>query len=470
MSKTGAPSNWIEKNSKHIFDSIPMLSFVWKQIENDFILIKCNKTAQEQRINDLEIHKGVKASELFAEIPEIFSDLSICASQKKSFAKGIELKLKAKNQRGMYYCYYNFISPNIVILHVNTGMSSHQFNSIKEAEKDETIKFKKVDNSFLRNAGKFEKLLNEAPDIIFNVDRDGKILFINRVPQGYNIKKVIGTNCSNYLHQEYRELAKKKLQGVFNTGESDVYEALALGAQGEHFWVSIRLGAIKDDCDNVISVLLILRDISEKKQAEDKLRESEEIFRTLTEQSFLGITIIQDNLIKYVNKKMAVMFGLTVDEIMNWPPGELLKVIHPDDKKFVWEQLKKKQLGESDATTQYQFRGIKNNGEIIWVEVFSKTINYEGKSADFVTLLDITERLYFEKIIKDSELALRERVKELSCLYDLSRIIDRQNKSIDEFMSHLVSLLPPAFQFPEKTCVRINFRQKEYKSIDFKQT
>ncbi|TFG04463.1 MAG: PAS domain S-box protein, partial [Promethearchaeota archaeon] len=470
MSKIKAPLNWLEKNCKQIFDSIPVLSYAWKKIENDFILIKHNKTAQDYGLNGIEIHEGLKASELYAEIPEIFSDLLICASQKKEFAKEVKLKQKATSQQGIYHCYYNFISPDIVLLHVNTEIPNYQFNSEKQAKKSGIIKFKKEDNSLLHNVNKFEKLLNEAPDIIFNVDCEGKILFINRVPEGYDIKKVIGSNCLNYLHPKYRDKGKRKLQEVFNKGESDVYEALALGGQGELFWVSIRLGAIKDDDDIVVSVLLILRDISEKKQAEDKLRESEEIFRTLTEQSFLGIIIIQDNLIKYVNKKAAKMFGLNIDEIMNWPPGELLKVIHPDDKKFVVEQLNKKQSGESDATTQYQFRGIKNSGEIIFLEVFSKTINYEGKPADFVTLLDITERIYFEKIIKDSELALRKRVKELSCLYDLSRIIDQQNESINEFMGHLVSLLPTAFQFPEKTCVRINLGHKEYKSIDFKQT
>ncbi len=107
-------------------------------------------------------------------------------------------------------------------------------------------------------------------------------------------------------------------------------------------------------------------------QIENKLKESEEKYRTLTEQSFLGIAILQDDIIQYVNKQLAHTFGYTVEEIMTWKKGGFLNVIYPEDRKLVADQARKKQLGESDILSQYQFRGIKKNGDIIWLELLSQ--------------------------------------------------------------------------------------------------
>lgn len=66
------------------------------------------------------------------------------------------------------------------------------------------------------------------------------------------------------------------------------------------------------------------------------------------------------------------------------------------------------------------------------------------------------------------ENALRERVKELNCLYGISKLIDRSDISIDHLMQGTVDLLPPSWQYPDYTCSRIIFERKEYKSPGFK--
>ena len=136
---------------------------------------------------------------------------------------------------------------------------------------------------------------------------------------------------------------------------------------------------------------------------EKKLKESEEIYRTLTEQSFLGISILQDDRIQYINNQLANTFGYTVEEIMAWKKGGFFNIIYPEDRKLVTEQARKKQLGESDSLDQYQFRGIKKNGDVLWLEVFSKSINYRGKTADFITIHDITNKKISDQKIKESE-------------------------------------------------------------------
>ncbi|MFX1424966.1 MAG: PAS domain S-box protein [Promethearchaeota archaeon] len=150
-------------------------------------------------------------------------------------------------------------------------------------------------------------------------------------------------------------------------------------------------------------VLVQTEDITDRKIAEEKIKESEEKYRTLSEQSFLGIAILQDDFIRYVNKQLASTFGYSIEEIMAWGQGGFLNVIYPEDRIMVAEQATKKQQGDSDIINQYQFRGIRKNGDIIWLEVFSKTITYRGKPADFVTIHDITDEKITEQKIKESE-------------------------------------------------------------------
>lgn len=65
---------------------------------------------------------------------------------------------------------------------------------------------------------------------------------------------------------------------------------------------------------------------------------------------------------------------------------------------------------------------------------------------------------------------LGERVKELNCLYGISRLFEKQPTSIDNMLQSAVELVPPAWQYPEITCSRINLKKKEYKTANFRET
>jgi len=66
------------------------------------------------------------------------------------------------------------------------------------------------------------------------------------------------------------------------------------------------------------------------------------------------------------------------------------------------------------------------------------------------------------------ELALRERVKELSCLYGIAEVIDRAGESVDEILEGIVELIPPSWQYPEIACAEITLNSKAFTTADFK--
>ena len=132
------------------------------------------------------------------------------------------------------------------------------------------------------------------------------------------------------------------------------------------------------------------------KQAE-ALQESEEKFRSLAEQSLVGISIIQDGVLTYVNPKFADMFGYTVAECLDNMPYE--KIVFPADSALVKEQAEKHIAGEGSATV-YEFRGVTKGGNVIDIEIYGAPILYNKKPAAVGTLLDISHRKLVERELK----------------------------------------------------------------------
>jgi len=149
------------------------------------------------------------------------------------------------------------------------------------------------------------------------------------------------------------------------------------------------------------------------RRANEALQESEDKFRTLSEQSLVGITLVQDYLFKYANQTLSAIFEYSIEEMLNWKPKEYAKIIHSDDLAFVMRQAQRKQLGDEDVVTNYEWRVVTKTGKVKWVETYSKTISYEGKTADFVTVIDITERKQAEEERKRTALLLQENVEQL---------------------------------------------------------
>ncbi len=261
---------------------------------------------------------------------------------------------------------------------------------------------KEAEQKLIESEEKYRLIAENANDMIYVLNKDYRFEYINESTlmkqMGYTSEELIGKMPLEYIHPEDIGRVRKGLRKGFGTGQGTI-EVRIMDKEGKYHWVEIR-GQTFIDSDGKLKALSIARDINERKIAEQQIKESEEKFRTIAEQSFLGIAIIQDNLLKYVNQKLADIFGYSIEEADTWQVGEFLNVIHPEDKQFVAKQAMKKQMGEPDAENQYQFRGIKKDGTVIWLELFSKTISYQEKLAVLGTILDITDKKLAEKALK----------------------------------------------------------------------
>ena len=144
----------------------------------------------------------------------------------------------------------------------------------------------------------------------------------------------------------------------------------------------------------------IVHDVTNREQAVRGLRESENLFRDLTEKSVAGVYLIQDWVFKYVNPMFAEIFGYSVEELTtNVGPAD---VVMPEDWPTVRENIRKR-IFEEATSIHSEFRICTKDGEIRNVEVYGSRTMYQGKPAVVGTLLNITERKRSEERLRQAE-------------------------------------------------------------------
>ena len=143
----------------------------------------------------------------------------------------------------------------------------------------------------------------------------------------------------------------------------------------------------------------------EKNKYISELKETENKFRGLVEQSLTGIYIIKGGRFQYINPKLAEIFGYSVNEIIN--NCTVADLVYDDDRELVKENLSKRIQGKTDAL-HYTFRGKRKNGDIITVDVHGSRSIINGDPVVVGILLDITERVKIENSLRKLSKAVEQ--------------------------------------------------------------
>jgi len=157
--------------------------------------------------------------------------------------------------------------------------------------------------------------------------------------------------------------------------------------------------------------------IAERKLAEDSLRESEEKYSTLVENSLTGIYIDQGGKIVFANNRFAEIYRYSRDELIG---VESWKLVHPEDRTLT-DEIRIKRLKGEEAPSEYEARGLTKDGETIWIARRNTRIEYKGRPAILGNIVDITVRKQAEEALRESQEKLAgivDSVTDCMCMVD----------------------------------------------------
>jgi PAS domain S-box-containing protein len=209
-----------------------------------------------------------------------------------------------------------------------------------------------------------------------------------------------------------------------------------------------------------------VQDITERKRAEESLRLSEERFAKAFNASPEPISIYryQDGVILEVNERWTSVYGYTREEAIGHTSLEL-NLIEPGCRETVRDLLEKQ-----GSMREYEMEFRTKWGEIRHSSVSAEQIVLNNELCHIFLHRDITERRRAEHENRKLIHNLGERVKELTALHHTARMLRDESRSVPELLQEIVSLLPPAWQYPEVTAARIILGGKEFKTPNFSQT
>ncbi len=181
-----------------------------------------------------------------------------------------------------------------------------------------------------------------------------------------------------------------------------------------------------------------------QKIAEQALKGSEHKYRTLIENSVLGLIIVQEYQIVFANSQIADISGYAVDELIAMTPEQVQTIIHPDDRENVWIQLME-QAGENLIQKNYEFRIQHKGGATRWINVIGSSIDYMGSPAIQATFLDITDRKHAQEELdrhkQDLEVLVKERTNELEKanrkLHEAKETAETTTHAKSEFLANM---------------------------------
>ncbi len=297
---------------------------------------------------------------------------------------------------------------------------------------------KLAESALTESEKKYRHLFENLQDVFYRADMKGDLVLISPSCKeifGYTPDEIIGLNLAKDFYVDPPE-QHEILNHMTEKGTVHNFEVRLKKKDGKIIWGSSNSEILYDETGKPVGVQGLVRDITDRKNMETALQDSENLFRTMTEFALVGVYIIQDGKFVYVNSSLAETFGYQPDEII----GKLgpLDLTDPADQETVREHIADRPE-KGIEFIRYVAKGRHRKEVEIYFEVMGRTIDYHGKPAILGTLIDITGRRKTQQTLSESEARFRSLVQHSSdiiTIMDLEGIIHYQSDTMEKMAGY----------------------------------
>jgi PAS domain S-box-containing protein len=247
-------------------------------------------------------------------------------------------------------------------------------------------------------------LTDQLPVGIYRTTPEGKLIYFNQT-----LADMLGYETNELYKIEVPELyvtdneRADEINELFHSNGNVHQKELSLKRKdGSTIIVKDRLNAFKDKKGNILYFDGVLEDITERKRMEEALKESESKFRSLAQTTSTAIMVYQGDKWVYANPAGEKISGYSLDELKQMNYWDFVAPEHRDMIKNRGQKRQKYQ----ETPSGYEFKIINKNGELRWVYLEGSVMEYQGKPAGLISVIDITH-------LKNTEQELREKNQEL---------------------------------------------------------
>jgi len=310
---------------------------------------------------------------------------------------------------------------------------------------------KRAEESLKESKEKYKELANSLPEIVFETDKKGNLLFVNRNAfniTGYTKEDVErGVNVVEFIIPEERERLKENIQKLLSGVEIGGSEYTALKKDGSTFSIIIHSKVIVHRGKS-FGLRGIIFDITEKMKAEEKIIESERTLRTILAAAPVGIKLVQNRRILWCNNSMIKMTGYNFDELKN----KNLKFLYHREEDY--DKIGQVLYGKWDDEEyrEVETLWIRKNGELMDCHLRISPVDRNDFGKGMIEIItDITESKkaqkqldenleYFAHLIDHirNPLAIISGFIQLEA--DIERIKDRVQRQVNRIEEILLQL------------------------------
>jgi len=244
---------------------------------------------------------------------------------------------------------------------------------------------------------KYRSLIEHASDAIYVIDFEGHFTEVNASMckmTGYNRDELLQLKVEQIIDPENLK-AEPVLLGPDDLHTAVMKERRFVKKNGQVFDVEINVKRFTKD-----SVLVMARDITNRKIMQAGLEEAELKFRTLAEKSMVGVYIVQRGTFIYVNPRFAHVFGYEPDELIGVSSVDV--IISDQYKALTLEHVRARLAGEVESVN-YEVMGRCKDGSTNWVEFYGTATQINDEPAIIGSMIDVTERKKIEEELRLSE-------------------------------------------------------------------